>query len=124
MTNDGALANKLTHPRYNVEKEYVVELDRPFEDEAKLKKGMMIDDRKVKCRFTYQQNKVTMRIHEGRKHIVRRMFADLGYEVMRLVRTRMACLKLGRLQPGTWRELTKKELRELLDFLDDRARSA
>ena len=39
-------------------------------------------------------------------------------------RTRMACLKLGRLQPGTWRELTKKELRELLDFLDDRARSA
>jgi len=124
MTNDGALANKLTHPRYNVEKEYVVELDNPFKHETQLRKGVMIDDRKVKCRFTSRGNRVTVRIHEGRKHIVRRIFADLGYEVTRLVRTRMACLKLGRLQTGKWRELTKTELRELLDFLDDRARPA
>ncbi len=113
LTNDGDLANKLTHPRYEVEKEYVVLLDKPLTDEAmeKLQHGIIIDDKKVKIRgLDVWEQEVVLRIHEGRKHIVRRLFEKLGFVVKRLVRTRVASLELGKLQLGKWRELTPAEL--------------
>lgn len=116
LTNDGDLANKLTHPRYEVEKEYVVFLDKPLSDEAmeKLQHGVTIDDRKVKIRgLDVWEREVVLRIHEGRKHIVRRLFEKLGFAVTRLIRTRVASLKLEKLQSGKWRELTEVELKSL-----------
>jgi 16S rRNA U516 pseudouridylate synthase RsuA-like enzyme len=55
-----------------------------------------------------------LKIREGRKHVVRRLFEQLGFFVKRLVRTRVACLELGDLRPGKWRFLTEIELRRLL----------
>jgi len=117
LTNDGELANKLTHPRYEVEKEYVVFLNKPLSDVAmeRLQEGIMVDDRKVKIRgLDIWEKEVVIRIHEGRKHIVRRLFEKLGFTVMRLIRTRVASLELGNLSAGKWRELTPAELRRLL----------
>jgi len=117
FTNDGDLANKLTHPRYEVEKEYFVLLDRVLSERKmeELKGGIVIDDKKVNLSgIDVSGNKVILKIREGRKHVVRRLFEQLGFFVKRLVRTRVACLELGDLRPGKWRFLTEIELRRLL----------
>lgn len=116
LTNDGEFANKLTHPRYEIEKEYYVELDKPLSQEEidHLNRGVMIDDRKIRIKDLEIRNKeVLLRIHEGRKHIVRRIFEKLGKEVKRLVRTRIAMLELGDLQRGKWRYLTPAEIKQI-----------
>ncbi|MCX6708071.1 MAG: pseudouridine synthase [Candidatus Woesearchaeota archaeon] len=117
FTNDGDLANKLTHPRYEVEKEYFVLLDRVLSERKmeELKGGIVIDDKKVNLSgIDVSGNKVILKIREGRKHVVRRLFEQLGFFVKRLVRTRVASLELGDLRPGKWRFLTEIELRRLL----------
>ncbi len=116
LTNDGDLANKLTHPRYAVQKEYYVVLDRPLSEQAmeRLEKGVFVDERKVKLSgLDVAGKKVMVRIHEGRKHIVRRLFETLGFSVVELVRTRIGNVELGNLQSGKWRALTPAELRRL-----------
>lgn len=116
FTNDGDLANKLTHPRYEVLKEYYVWLDKPLSEKAMdlLQAGIVIDERKVKLfHVEIAGNKVMVRIHEGRKHIVKRLFEQLGFFVKRLVRTKVGSLELGDLKPGKWRYLTDVELRVL-----------
>jgi pseudouridine synthase len=117
LTNDGDFANRLTHPRYEVQKEYFVVLDKPLSESAmeKLAAGVTIDDRRVKLsRLDVSGKEVLLRIHEGRKHIVRRLFEKLGFSVQRLVRTRIGSLELGSLKPGKWRILTPVEVRRLL----------
>ena len=116
LTNDGELANKMMHPRYETQKEYFVLLDKPFgkEKENMLKRGIVIESRKVTPhKIAIQNKKVVLTIHEGRKHIVKRLFEKIGFKVKRLVRTRIATLKLGSLQPGKYRKLTQGELSTL-----------
>ncbi len=116
LTNDGDFANKLTHPRYEVQKEYFVVLDKPLSEQAmeRLQRGVIIDERKVKLsRLDVAGKEVLLRIHEGRKHIVRRLFEELGFSVVKLVRTRVSSVELGNLQTGKWRSLTPAELRRL-----------
>ncbi|MBW2970026.1 rRNA pseudouridine synthase [Candidatus Woesearchaeota archaeon] len=117
LTNDGDLANKLTHPRYEVQKEYFVVLNKPLSEKVmlKLQEGVVIDGRKVDfSRLDFAGREVFLRIHEGRKHIVRRLFELLGFRVLRLVRTRVGSLDLGDLKPGKWRFLTPSELSRLI----------
>lgn len=119
LTNDGALTYRLTHPRFEHEKEYLVRLDRwlkPGEKE-KLERGIELEDGKthpvvveaVKTEpFRYR---VTM--HEGRKRQLRRMFQGLGYRALALKRVRTGSLTLGSLREGEVRELTGEEVKEL-----------
>lgn len=116
LTNDGGLANQLTHPRYEVVKEYYAVLDKVVPKRAldRLTRGVAIEGRKVSCSVVSANKKeVTVRIHEGRKHIVRKLFGKLGFRVTRLVRTRVDGLSLGRLSPGKWRVLTPSEVERL-----------
>ncbi|VVB80887.1 Uncharacterised protein [uncultured archaeon] len=80
-----------------------------------LKSGVVIDDKKVILSgLDVSGNKVMLKIHEGRKHVVRRLFEQLGFFVKRLVRIKISSLDLGDLKPGKWRYLTDVELRRLL----------
>src|SRR3989344_6051828 len=123
LTNYGELANLLTHPRYNVEKEYLAVLDKTLTEKMleRLQKGIMIDDKPVKInKINAFQNKATLVIHEGRKHIVRRLFEELGLYVKQLVRLRVATLSLGTLKPGAYRPLTQREIESLTSRLRGR----
>jgi 23S rRNA pseudouridine2605 synthase len=117
MTNEGELAHRLAHPRYEVEKVYEAELERALEPGAvaRLEAGIELDDgvtapARVRplgpCR-------VELTIHEGRKHQVKRMLAAVGSPVVRLHRSRYAGLGLGSLASGEWRQLTQAEVAEL-----------
>ncbi len=119
LTNDGNLTFRLTHPRFEQEKEYRVRLDRALDrkDAASLEKGIDLHDGRTsparvraleRPPFSY-----SVTIHEGRKRQVRRMFAALGYSVPGLKRTRLGSLKLGTLREGETRELTAAEVRQL-----------
>ncbi|MBD3361292.1 pseudouridine synthase [Candidatus Woesearchaeota archaeon] len=115
MTNDGELANKLMHPRHKVWKTYEAWLSRPFKDIEKLRKGIVVDRVRVEPRIkNIKGKKIILEIQEGRKHIVRKMFGKLGYNVTKLRRTQIGPLKLGKLAKGTWRYLKKYELKGLM----------
>ncbi len=116
LTNDGDLANRLTHPRYEVKKEYFVVVDRPISDSAieKLEAGIEIDGREVNIlSLNVKGKEATLVIHEGRKHVVRRLFEEVGLKVVKLARTKIAELTLGDLPKGKWRKLEKKEIQKL-----------
>ena len=117
LTNDGELANKLTHPRYEVQKEYFVLLDKTLSESAmdRLAAGVTIDNRKVRISgLDVAGKEILLRIHEGRKHIVRLLFEKLGFSVQKLVRVKVGALDLGTLKAGKWRLLTEAEIRRLL----------
>ena len=121
LTNDGELANRLMHPRYGVSKTYLATVL----GEAKpalireLKSGIELDDGLAKADYvqivdTHQgQSLIRLEIHEGRKHIVRRMLKTAGYPVQRLVRTKVHTVQLGELKPGAMRALNDSELTAL-----------
>lgn len=116
LTNDGDFANKLTHPSFEIKKEYVATLDKSFTEDSfeKLKKGVKVEGRKVDVRdIAVNGKKVTLKIHEGRKHIVRKLFFHLGYRVVDLQRTRVGNLSFSGLKEGEWRYLTTQELASL-----------
>ncbi len=119
FTNDGELASKLTHPSYNVEKMYQVELDKPITEEAyqAVLKGVTLEDGEIKADsfgiVTPDAMVVGIQIHSGRNHIVRRIFAHLGYEVVKLDRTVFAGLNKKDLPRGNYRMLTQKEVIKL-----------
>lgn len=114
LTNDGELINKLTHPRFNIEKVYVVKLDRRLvdRDKTRLEKGINLDGRyTVPCRIRLKEKgKLEMTLHEGRKRQIKWMFKKLGYRVMDLKRIQEGPLSLGALPIGKWRSLTPKQL--------------
>jgi len=113
LTNDGELKQQVTHPRNEVQKTYEVLLDRPMtaSDIKRLQKGIKIDQRRVTPnKVSVKGKKLTITIHEGRKHIVKKLINSLNYHVNNLKRTQIGRLKLGSLKPGKHRELTKKEL--------------
>src|ERR1700710_1285551 len=114
LTNDGDLAQRLTHPRYKVEKEYEVTLDRPWDHElaAKMLRGVMLDGQRARLERIYPVKPTLLRVilRQGINRQIRRMFYEIGYEGNRLVRVRIGSLRLGDLPRGHWRPLTKAEL--------------
>ena len=109
LTNDGELANILMHPKNEVEKVYMAKLEGnlSMEELFKLKNGIVIDG--VKC----VPSRVKISIHEGRNHIVKKLFKSVGHEVEKLKREKYAFLDLGTLQSGEYRYLDNKEVRKL-----------
>jgi 23S rRNA pseudouridine2605 synthase len=123
LTNDGDLANHLTHPRFEVEKEYQAILDQELTEAQvnALEKGVRIGGEwtapaRVR-RIPDPEPRYSIVVHEGRKHQVRYMFRAVGREVVRLRRVRMDNLRLGGLRAGKAAELTPEELRGLLKLL-------
>ena len=121
LTNDGALAHRLMHPRYGVEREYLAEVEGSPTGRhiGMLRRGGELEDgpaRAVAARIAGRagsRGAVLLVMTEGRKREVRRMLAMMGLPVKRLVRTRVGPLRLGRLPPGEVRELTLREVRDL-----------
>jgi 23S rRNA pseudouridine2605 synthase len=117
LTNDGGLAHRLAHPRYEVEKVYEAEVDgRPTEEVlTRLREGLELEDgRTAPAQATLLRPElVELTIHEGRKHQVKRMLEAVGHPVRRLHRSRYGGLTLSGLVPGEWRELTEGELERL-----------
>lgn len=117
LTNDGDLAQRLTHPSHRIEKEYEVELDKPFDPAhaAKLLRGFHIEGGKARFESLRQTgpNRIRVVLRQGLKRQIRLMLYDRGYEVERLRRTRIGRITDHKLPPGAWRHLTKKELDQL-----------
>ena len=117
LTNDGELAHRLAHPRYEVDKVYEVGLDRDPDADAlrRLREGVELDDgRTAPARVRrLGPSRVELAIHEGRKHQVKRMLEAVGHPVRRLHRSRYAGLTVEGLGPGESRELTGPEVEAL-----------
>lgn len=117
LANDGELANKLTHPKFNVKKVYEAALDKRLSDidKARIERGISLDGRHTApCRISLRKgNGLEVTLHEGKKRQIKRMFAVLGYRVINLKRIGEGFLSLARLGIGKWRFLTDKEVFEL-----------
>ncbi len=126
MTNDGALANRLTHPRYGVEKTYYAVCDGRLtaSEAARLTNGVELEDgmtaparvdavRTTQCGDT----SFLITIHEGRNRQIRRMLEAVGHRTLRLKRERFGPLSLGTLAPGEWRKLSDEEIKKLENAL-------
>lgn len=120
FTNDGELAQKLSHPRFNISKEYMVTLDKPVDPEhlKMMFKGIYLRDGKARAdRAVLMPGKrkfvAIVEIHSGKKHIVRRIFEHFGYEVRHLDRIEYAGLTKKGLPLGKWRHLRKEEVAAL-----------
>ncbi len=116
LTNDGEVAEKLSHPSNEVKKIYQVELDKPITDEdfEAIMNGIDLEDGFIKpdelALVTPDAEVVGIKIHSGKNRIVRRIFEHLGYEVLKLDRTTYAGLDKKDLPRGKWRFLTEKEV--------------
>lgn len=126
MTNDGALANRLTHPRYDVEKTYYAVCDGRLtaSEAAKLTNGIELEDgmtapARVDAVRTTQRGDTSflITIHEGRNRQIRRMLEAVGHRTLRLKRERFGPLSLGTLAPGEWRKLSDEEIKKLENAL-------
>lgn len=126
LTNDGELTNILTHPFSRVPKTYLAKLDRSLEmeDYFAIKEGIKIDNRKVNVEHIKIKKKdkktgscfVEITIHEGRNHIIKRLFESLGYDVVKLTRTHYGHLSVGTLLSGEYRTLTREEVCDLYRY--------
>jgi pseudouridine synthase len=121
LTNDGSLHHQLSHPSFDHEKEYDVTVVQPIPEGAlrSIAKGMPMMGTKTRPaeieRITSRRFRIVLR--EGKNRQIRRMVRKVGNHVARLKRVRVSNIKLGRLAEGTWRYLTEKEKKELLDSL-------
>jgi len=122
LTNDGQFALRLTHPRYEVSKKYLVTAEVRVEPEmlANFVKGVFHDGEKLKARkarlvsSTKSMTVVELELTEGKNREVRRMFESQGVIVKRLQRVQIGKIKIGELKPGKWRTLTEPEIKSLL----------
>jgi 23S rRNA pseudouridine2605 synthase len=114
LTNDGALAHRLAHPRYEVDKVYEAEVEGDPDGAAltRLREGIELDDGRTAPAQARRlgQGRVELTVHEGRKHQVKRMLEAVGHPVRRLHRSSYAGLDLRGLAAGEWRPLTKAEV--------------
>jgi 23S rRNA pseudouridine2605 synthase len=118
LTNDGAWAERVLHPRYGHEREYDVAVEGDLTDEAlaRLQRGIPLEEGMARAvRVTVRsrsrgRSRVSVVLLTGWKRQVRRMFLAVGLKVTRLVRVRMGPLELGKLRPGEFRDLTKREI--------------
>jgi len=123
LTNDGNLHNKLSHPSYNHEKEYVVTTMHPISQTAlkNMEEGMIIDKKKAKVQIKtrkakikqFSNNKFNIILKQGKNRQIRKMVGKTGNRVEVLKRIRMANINLGNLKEGKWRYLTQKEIEQL-----------
>lgn len=126
LTNDGELTNILTSPSHEVPKTYLVKLDRLIDtkDIYKIQEGVVVDGRIVtvkRLKLRKQDKKknasfIEITIVEGRNHIIKKLFKELGYNVDKLTRIAYGTLTIGKLQSGEYRTLTRKEVRELYAY--------
>lgn len=122
LTNDGELANRLTHPRYGHEKEYrVLVARRPDEEQLNTwRRGVVLEDgyRTAPAEVWVESSQgkgawLRVILREGRKRQIREIGSLLGLPVVRIVRVRIGSLQLGKLKPREWRYLTPEEVEEL-----------
>ena len=127
LTNDGTLAHKLMHPSYEVLKTYLAEVAGPIPRNLgkRLAAGVELEDGPVKVDgfklvdTLGKTAQVELTLHEGRKHIVRRLMAEVGHPVSRLIRTSIGPIKLGDLRTGRLRRLTNAEVAALFKAVGD-----
>jgi 23S rRNA pseudouridine2605 synthase len=118
LTNDGDLAHRLAHPSYGVVKTYLAEVTGPVARDVgkRLRAGVELEDGQVRVdgfRLVGQSGNrvmVEVSLHEGRKHVVRRLLGEVGHPVSRLVRTDVGPVSLGHLKPGKQRKLSQQEV--------------
>jgi 23S rRNA pseudouridine2605 synthase len=117
VTNDGQLAQRLAHPRFKVEKEYEVTLDRPWDSAlaSRLLRGIVLNGQRARFARLHPVSSTRLRVvlRQGINRQVRRMFEGVGYHVKHLVRVRIDSLRLGDLPRGHWRALTEPELKRV-----------
>ncbi|WP_197319306.1 pseudouridine synthase [Saccharomonospora sp. NB11] len=121
LTSDGDLAHKLMHPSFHVPKTYLAEVDGTVARGLgkRLRAGVRLEDGPVKVdgfriKDTFPgRTLVEVVLHEGRKHIVRRLLAEVGHPVRKLVRTAVGEVRLGNTKPGKLRALTQQEIGSL-----------
>ncbi len=123
LTNDGELAQKLTHPSNEIKKVYAVTLDKPLDKDHfdQILKGVVLEDGPAHVDvLAYadikDKSQIGVEIHSGRNRIVRRIFESLGYEVKNLDRVVFAGLTKKNVERGKWRFLSEKEVRDLKHF--------
>ena len=125
LTNDGELANLLTHPRYHVPKTYLAKVKGvPSEEKLnKLRRGIYLEDGPTKPAHVEVEEKmkantwVEITVTEGRNRLIKRMFWRIQHPVLKLVRTKFGALDRDGLRLGEYRELSRKELEQLRDFI-------
>ena len=118
LTNDGELAHRLAHPSFGVRKTYLAEVPGPIPRDVgrRLKAGVELEDGVVHAddfrlvSTVGNRAMVEVTLHEGRKHVVRRMLAEVGHPVSQLVRTQVGPISLGSLKPGKHRRLSLHEV--------------
>ncbi|MDA3916180.1 MAG: pseudouridine synthase [Deltaproteobacteria bacterium] len=123
LTNDGDLHNKLSHPSYNHEKEYIVTTMHPISQIAlnNMAEGMIIDKKRDRVQIKTRKakikklsnNKFNIILKQGKNRQIRKMVGKTGNKVNVLKRIRMANINLGNLKEGKWRYLTQKEIKQL-----------
>lgn len=121
LTNDGDLANKILHPRYEVPKVYRARVKGVIGNDAylRMKAGTELEDGPAKpdwinlVKKEGESTTVELSFHEGRNHLVKRFFAKFGHPVMQLTRMSVGPIKIGSLERGGWRNLTDSEVRML-----------
>jgi len=118
LTNDGALTQKLTHPKYEMEKEYLVSVNTPlsYDEIKKIKAGIALEDGFINPDYWGELKGGFYKIilHSGKKRIIRRIIEKVGHRVIKLKRVRIDSLALDHLRPGCWRSLTNSEIASLL----------
>lgn len=140
LTSDGALAHRITHPRYKLPKVYWVQVENIPTKTAleQLRRGVLVQGKKtqpaqaellpnppdlfprsqpIRVRKTIPTAWLKITLREGRKRQVRKMTAAVGHPTLRLIRVAIGPIQLGNLQPGQWRDLTATELKQLLAAL-------
>lgn len=121
LTNDGELAYRLAHPKFEIEKIYEAWVDGQVKKEEvqKFRKGIFIDEgilvrgEAIILDREQEKTRVQIRVHEGKKRQIKRMMRAVGHPVISLVRTRFAGLGVQGLKAGEWRELAQEEVRKL-----------
>ena len=126
LTNDGTFTHRATHPSYGMNKKYLLEIEGQFLKEHidQLLKGVVLEDgmaRALEVEVVREVNPkhhwVEVSLHEGRFHIIRRMFEFLEIEVIRLIRTEFGPISIGEIKEGRWRALNSVELDNLYKVL-------
>ncbi|MGB8252923.1 MAG: pseudouridine synthase [Anaerolineaceae bacterium] len=131
LTNDGELANRLTHPRYEHEKEYQVLVNhRPDSEQLAIwRRGVVLEDgyRTAPCKVDIinvdaKGTWLKVILHEGKKRQIREVGIRIGLPVKRIIRIRIGTVLLGDLKPGTWRNLNKIEIAQLQKTVSSKPR--
>ena len=129
LTNDGDFSLKVQHPRYRIPKTYLVKAGghltkddlHALAEGVRLKDGVFRADGVRVVRTGKKNTWLELTISEGRKRVIRRALGSLEHPVARLIRTAIAGIKLGGMEAGTWRHLSKKEVDQLLSFRENRS---